>query len=66
MKWFTEEEQKRMKLLIANELLNCEIIKNRADYDSITSELIQKRIENYENLKVKFDELCEKMNEDEL
>ena len=63
MKWFTEEEQKRIKLLITNELLNCEIMKNRADNDSITSELIQKRIENYENLKVKFDELCERMNE---
>lgn len=60
MNWLNEDEQKEIKLLITKELLRFEMLEINAAGKQ--NDFIKNKIELYENLKKKFDDLCNEMN----
>ena len=58
MNWLNEDEQKEIKLLITKELLRCEMLESNASQN----DFIKNKKELYENLKKKFDDLCNHLN----
>ena len=63
MNWLTEDEQKEIKLLITKELLRCEMYEsNASEKQNHFLKFIKSKKELYENLKKKFDDLCNEMN----